>query len=497
MEDLFASIESSEVMLSAQDALFSFANHPLVHFYENTSNGGSHIGFMPSAVLQASLYTALKDFPLLLGHIKDGPGGLAKIVVDKHGLNLPEFVESESSIHYQSLKEAQFKWSTWPKGVATVGPTTAPNKHGAIKLLNVHIVRLHEDSGLILFCNIPHYILDGFGYYAFLSHWAAICRTFCRQEPPLTEQHCQPLYTFDRAIVDEGLQGQRCPLERPVIDMFTGSRITAKLLTLLSYSARTRLVSMCVNIDFGHAHLFRVSRESLAELRDQAKARIASSADISTYAVLAAFMCTSVCRAQNRSAREQIFFVRAAHAAAGAISSLFGTGQPQYTLVNMVHVHESLNLGSGRCYIGNPVILQPIRIPLDILSLDAGEESLAKVASQATLALGGITAPLVGEFVDFLNANPNAYARYAAYMAAATNVLTIIDERGYHTQSVDFGHGGPTWVSGIPWHIPNFVAFFASPARPGDVDVYVSHSPRVADALAKDAFFAKYARLLF
>ncbi|KAJ2473616.1 hypothetical protein GGI02_000722 [Coemansia sp. RSA 2322] len=339
MEDLFASIESSEVMLSAQDALFSFANHPLVHFYENTSNGGSHIGFMPSAVLQASLYTALKDFPLLLGHIKDGPGGLAKIVVDKHGLNLPEFVESESSIHYQSLKEAQFKWSTWPKGVATVGPTTAPNKHGAIKLLNVHIVRLHEDSGLILFCNIPHYILDGFGYYAFLSHWAAICRTFCRQEPPLTEQHCQPLYTFDRAIVDEGLQ--------------------------------------------------------------------------------------------------------------------------------------------------------------DILSLDAGEESLAKVASQATLALGGITAPLVGEFVDFLNANPNAYARYAAYMAAATNVLTIIDERGYHTQSVDFGHGGPTWVSGIPWHIPNFVAFFASPARPGDVDVYVSHSPRVADALAKDAFFAKYARLLF
>ncbi|KAJ1888730.1 hypothetical protein LPJ71_008400, partial [Coemansia sp. S17] len=109
MEGLFDSVESDEVVLSAQDAMFSFANHPLVHFFENKELSGR---FMPSNILQASLYTALKEFPLLLGHIRDGPGGLAKVAIDKHDLNMPEFVESESSIHYQSLKDGQFEWST-------------------------------------------------------------------------------------------------------------------------------------------------------------------------------------------------------------------------------------------------------------------------------------------------------------------------------------------------------------------------------------------------
>ncbi|KAJ2010361.1 hypothetical protein IWW57_006966, partial [Coemansia sp. S610] len=207
MEGLFDFIEPGEVVLSSQDAMFSYANHPLVHFYENKGLGSS---FMPSNMLQASLYSALKEFPLLLGHVRDGPGGQAKVVVDKHDLNLPEFVESESSIHFQSLKDAQFEWSAWPRGVATVGPITTPNKHGTVKLLNVHVVRLRDNSGLVLFCNIPHIILDGFGYYIFLSHWAALCRASI--SPGSTSDAGRVSYVFDRAFVDGRLQGQRRPL---------------------------------------------------------------------------------------------------------------------------------------------------------------------------------------------------------------------------------------------------------------------------------------------
>ncbi|KAJ2108700.1 hypothetical protein IW146_006709 [Coemansia sp. RSA 922] len=493
MEGLFDSVESDEVVLSAQDAMFSFANHPLVHFFENKELSGR---FMPSNILQASLYTALKEFPLLLGHIRDGPGGLAKVAIDKHDLNMPEFVESESSIHYQSLKDGQFEWSTWPRGVATVGPMTTPNKHGTIKLLNVHVVRLRDNSGLILFCNIPHFILDGFGYYAFLNHWASLCKaSIC---PESTSEAGRTSYVFDRAFVKDRLQDQRRPLEKQVVDILTTSSLASMALNLLSFPSQLRLVSLGVSVDRGQAHFFRITRESLDELRDLASARTSGdSADISTYALLAAVVGTAICRAQSTADARRGALIKAALATAAAISNMFGMRPAQFTLVNMVHAHHCLELEPDCCYIGNPVILHPIQAPSKHIALAAGEESLAEVAAQVSLAVSSIDAALVGEFVDVLGANPSAYVRYAVHMGTTANILTVIDERSYNTQGVDFGDGGPAWVSGIPWHVPNFVAFFRSPSKPGDVDVYVSLRPRIGEALIQDTFFAKYAQLLF
>ncbi|KAJ2509139.1 hypothetical protein IWW47_000182 [Coemansia sp. RSA 2052] len=494
MEGLFDCVESDVVMLSAQDALYSFANHPLVHFFENKQRSSR---FMPSNILQTSLYTALKEFPLLLGHIQNGPSGLAKVVIDKHNLNMPEFVESESAIHYRSLNDVQFEWNTWPRGVATVGPITTPNRHGVIKLLNVHVVRLRDNSGLVLFCNIPHFILDGIGYYDFLNRWAAICRASISSEPPVDEAD-RPTYIFDRSVINERLHGQKYPLERQVVDMLTTSSVTSMALNLFSFSAQSRLVSMGVSLDPGRAHFFRVSSESLGELLDLAKAQSSDCpADISTYALLAALVGAAFCRAQVAADAKRGFLVKAAVATSAAISNIFGARPSLFTLVNMAHVHHCLELDPGCCYIGNPVILHPIQAPARHLARATGEESLAEVAAQVSLALGTINASLVSGFLDIVSSNPSAYLRYAVHMATTANVLTVIDERCYNMSGVDFGDGGPAWVSGIPWHVPNFVAFFTSPNKPDDVDVYVSLKPRLADALIQDHFFTKYAQLLF
>ncbi|KAJ2791900.1 hypothetical protein GGI18_000811, partial [Coemansia linderi] len=473
MEGLFDFIEPGEVVLSSQDAMFSYANHPLVHFYENKGLGSS---FMPSNMLQASLYSALKEFPLLLGHVRDGPGGQAKVVVDKHDLNLPEFVESESSIHFQSLKDAQFEWSAWPRGVATVGPITTPNKHGTVKLLNVHVVRLRDNSGLVLFCNIPHIILDGFGYYIFLSHWAALCRASI--SPGSTSDAGRVSYVFDRAFVDGRLQGQRRPLGKQIVDILTTSSFTSTALNMLSFSSQLRLASLGISVNRGEAHFFRTTRESLEELSSLACAHASGSpAGVSTYAILAAVVGAAICRAQSAADANRGLLAKAVSAAANTISSLFGARPAQFTLVNMVHAHHCLELDPGSCYIGNPVVLLPIQAPAKHLAQAAGEESLAEVAAQVALAVNGTDASIVGEFISILNDNPGAHARYAAYMSSAANKLTVIDERSYNTRGMDFGAGRPTWVSGIPWHIPNFVALFASPSRDGDVYFYVSLWP--------------------
>ncbi|KAJ2393435.1 hypothetical protein GGI05_002428, partial [Coemansia sp. RSA 2603] len=127
-------IQSAVIQLSSQDALLSFANHPLVHFYANTNGDGAN-DFMPTDMLKMSMFIALKEFPILLGHIQSSTGGLHCVVVDKDNINMPEFVESFSETCFDDIKSARFNWNSWPAGVAITGAATEPSFDGTIKLL--------------------------------------------------------------------------------------------------------------------------------------------------------------------------------------------------------------------------------------------------------------------------------------------------------------------------------------------------------------------------
>ncbi|KAJ1809603.1 hypothetical protein LPJ77_001516 [Coemansia sp. RSA 2523] len=105
--------------------------------------------------------------------------------------------------------------------------------------------------------------------------------------------------------------------------------------------------------------------------------------------------------------------------------------------------------------------------------------------------------PLLGEFYDTVSANPHAYANISAYMSAHPTALSVIDERHYKTSSADFGNGGPTWISGLPHHMPNFVAYFAASKPSGGTNIYVSLKQAVLDKLLEIKFFTTHAKVLF
>ncbi|KAJ1864129.1 hypothetical protein LPJ78_003598 [Coemansia sp. RSA 989] len=250
--EYFADIKPDTIALSAQDALLLFANHPLVHFYENKDGNDD---FMPTSALKVSLYMALRDFPLLLGYIQDEKDGTASVVVDKDNLNLPDFQETTSNVHFRTIKDAHYSWKTWPAWVATVGPATAPAEDGTIKLVNVNVVRLAENSGVIMFCNIPHYILDGVGFYEFLGHWATLCRY--KRQASADEMLPSGKFLFDRARLAECWQGPRQSLDSLTETLLTKRSMVSRVLTLLPLTMRTRLVALGVSLNYGNGYFFR------------------------------------------------------------------------------------------------------------------------------------------------------------------------------------------------------------------------------------------------
>ncbi|KAJ2713891.1 hypothetical protein H4R19_002023 [Coemansia spiralis] len=462
------------VPLSAVDGLLALYNHPLVHFFENARASPD---FMPTDALKASLCTALCGFPILLGHIRDTHGeASAAVVIDDSSPNTPEFVESASTVHYNDIKCAGFGWSSWPDGVATAGPVTTPTG-GIVRLLSIHVVRLAANSGVILFCNIPHYVVDGVGYYAFLGRWAELFRAGGTAAPAV--------YTFDRMPLGRDRHEQRRPLDPMLCRILAGREVAVKALARAPFAVRTRLVALGASIAYGHAHIFHVSAAAMEALRQA----VPHTAALTSYSLLTGLFGTAIFRAQAARQRAGSYMPRVAAALTRlAVSAPDG---PRL-LLNIVHTHH-LCPPATEHYIGNRVYLHPICLAGP--AADAAAD-FSGAACQIGQALDGVDAGLVDEFHATVEAHPLAGTSLALRMAARPDAVTFVDERHYKTSSVDFGDGGPAWVSGLPRHLLNFVAFIAAPELAGGTRVYASLDPAVVDALLRDKFFTRYAALV-
>lgn len=481
MDLLKDSIKPQIIPLSAQDALFSFVNHPLVHFFANPNKS---LDFMPSSVLQKSLYLALCDFPILVGHIQDAKrGGLAEIVVDPDRLNMPEFLESTSStVSFESIRDDRFGWDIWPEGVATAGVLTYPDKHGIVKLVKIHVVRLQDNSGLVLFCNIPHYVLDGFGYYAFMNRWATVCRERRQNNDSLSNS---PTYVFDRQFSDMcGLNNQlhTNPLPKPIIDMFTTSTVGSKMMAWLPYNTRLYFAALVAKVDYGVAHIYHVSSSLFSKICSNLGL---NQLDVSTYSVVTSIFSIATLAALTQANNNRRFIGSLPHIFKSRIAT-------QYTILNMRHTHSLLS----STYIGNHVVLYPVCFTASDLDQHQNE-LMAKLVLQISQGMEGIDTEFASKFAQTLQDHPNAFAKYSLDMSATDTCISVIDERQYEARSVNFGEGSPVLVNGIPKSIPNFIALLPSLDSDGGINVYVSLRPSAAECLRQNSWLQQFATFLF
>ncbi|KAJ1940314.1 hypothetical protein EC988_007069, partial [Linderina pennispora] len=211
MDYLRDSIESATYALSVLDEAVSYAYIRHVNFYSNSMGSRD---FMAKDKLEQAFYQTLVHFPPFLGDITQTSTNRLQVVVDKDNLNIPKYLESQSGVHFSDIESAGYHQDTWPRNLATAGKIPSPDPAtGRIKLIDIHVMRLKENSGVIISTAFAHVITDGYGCFEFLNRWADEARALISGEPAE-----QIAYCFDRAVVHRHLPEENVPVKKEVSD---------------------------------------------------------------------------------------------------------------------------------------------------------------------------------------------------------------------------------------------------------------------------------------
>ncbi|KAJ2458408.1 hypothetical protein GGF42_002087 [Coemansia sp. RSA 2424] len=262
MEYFTDNVESQTIELAVLDTLSSFSNIPFIYHFENMAADNIDL-FMPMDILRVTFYKALLEFPILAGHLHVGYDGRASVVIDPNSLNLPEYRESTCEVHYDQLKAASYNWDMLPKDLMSVSMLTTAGADGVIKLANFHCAQLCDNSGMLIFANMSHYVVNGVGFCVFMGRWAEYCQLACSKVGAVLQHH---EFTFNRNIINKMLSFKCRPISDAAYHLFFVPKLAASALAWISPILRGRILSTFLSTSKAEAHMFHISKDRLEAL---------------------------------------------------------------------------------------------------------------------------------------------------------------------------------------------------------------------------------------
>ncbi|KAJ2903879.1 hypothetical protein GGI21_004378, partial [Coemansia aciculifera] len=453
MDRLLHDIQSQTIDLCTVDTIASFANIPYLFYYGNNSNKPV---FMATDTLKDSLYTALLDFPILVGHLVMDGGGRAKVVVDKNNLNLPEFRESYSHVHFSDVQDAKFAWSALPDdGVATVDAITTARSDGVIRFVDVHVVRLRDNSGVVVFINIPHYVVDGVGFCAFVNRWAVICKSIHLEESSSE----LPVFhgTFSRSTIFEHLPAPCKPLDNTSRELYTTSGFLSKWLAWISPKTRGHVLKTTVAMTAIEGHVFHVSRKRLASLQMLVQDSVSNDKRITSNDVLTALITMAVAQSETECKQSALD-------SRGYLTSLamyllpFAFDQCSEFWTEIVcDARPRLPGLSAAQYTGNTVFVRCLVDDMVNVASGINAHLLAQQAIRVRQLVDSTNAQYIGQLFGTLNSDPSCFMCPIVQVLPKTAVV-VSNQSRFTLYGADFGDGIPAWVSPIKTFYANFAS---------------------------------------
>ncbi|KAJ2884151.1 hypothetical protein H4R27_002312 [Coemansia aciculifera] len=490
MDKLLSGIQSQTIDLCTFDLVPSFVNIPFFFYYGNDANDSN---FMPAEQLRESFYMALLDFPILVGHLEADGSGHAKVVVDQDNLNIPEFLESQSDVHFHDLKAAKFSWDALPDGANIVGAVTSADSSGVIKAANVHVVRLQDNSGIILFISIAHYIVDGVGYCAFINRWAEVCQ-WMRSDSAASElPACH--YSFERSTLLNKMPEDRKVLDKPTLELITTTGPFVRWLAWISPRTRGKLLRASFSLMSVVGHVFHIPASRLASLRTSVQGYIPSDVRISDNDLLTALLTMAVAQSEAECMQES--------ASASYLSSLVSylfpsmyTPDSSFVTQVVVDTRPRLKGLSTVGYTGNSVLTRCLVNSMESLTSGINEQSLAPIAKSVRQLVNGVDAQYIGQFVDTLYKDPLCFMCPATYAFSKTTMV-LSNQSRFPLYHADFGNGIPTWISPVRTFFPNFSSIIPTHPSTGGYVVYISMTERAMAKFLQNKFWMSTSELVY
>ncbi|KAJ2089210.1 hypothetical protein GGI09_006300 [Coemansia sp. S100] len=490
MDKLLRGIQSQAIDLCIFDLVPSFVNMPFYFYYGNDTNDSD---FMPAEQLRESFYTALLDFPILVGHLEADGSGHAKVVVDKDNLNIPEFLESQSSVHFCDLQAAKFSWDALPSGVNTVGAVTSADSSGVIKAANVHVVRLQDNSGIVLFISMAHYIADGVGYSTFINRWAELCRWTRGASATNEKPACH--YSFERSSLFEKLPEDRKVLDGPTLELITSTGPFVRWLAWISPKTRAMLFRMSFNLMSVVSHVFHIPASRFASLRASVQGYLSSDVHLSDNDILTALLAMAIAQSEAECKQDS--------ASASYISSLTSylfpsmyTPASNFVTQVVIDTRPRLKGLSAANYTGNSVLTRCLVNSMESLTSGINEQSLAPIAKSVRQLVNGVDPQYIGQFVDTLHKDPLCFMCPATYAFSKTTMV-LSNQSRFPLYEADFGDGIPRWVSPIQTFFPNFLSIMPAPPSTGGYVVYISMTERAMAKILQNKFWMSTSDMVY
>ncbi|KAI8319183.1 hypothetical protein GQ54DRAFT_299552 [Martensiomyces pterosporus] len=487
MEQFTSTVESQVIPMSTIDMLPGIFNTSFVNFYKNHSAVDE---FMPFDQLKTAFYLALQAFPILAGHLKQTGDARFSIVVDKENLNMPEYLESTSGVHYKDIESSGFDKRVWPSGVATVGQIMAPDANGIIKIANVHIVRFKDNSGLILFLNIIHCVADGFAYFAFLNHWAAVCKAMhsgaVETPKPVVE------FTFDRSIIEQSLPTERKQLGAPTSSIFAQPSLLSKWLAWMSPEMRGSMLRLLVSLITTETHVFHIADSTLETLRSSISGFVPEGMHLSDNDVLMALLSKTYAQAQHSVKKKSGNIVTRVLGSIGSavFGRLFRAEEHQATGV-VCDIRPRIGI-ADKNYIGAPLIVPSIRNTLSDLLMPTTAKSLAIIASGVRRCVNSLDAPYISTYIDAMNSTPSFFAQQVGYLLKNRTAFRASNHTRFRMFEADFGDGHQEWVTFIKDR-PGTIIFMPCPPPMKGVNVSMCVEPLVLRELLANEYWMSVA----
>ncbi|KAI9500240.1 hypothetical protein BX070DRAFT_230437 [Coemansia spiralis] len=518
MDKFIRSVKSHIIPLNTLDMVASVGNIPAYFYFENCkcslpnskcNEGSLNNTFMPSSLLYTSFYTALIEFPILAGHfVQNTNNASGAVVVDKNNLNLPEFIESHSNIHFKALKAAKYSWSALPRGAATVGASLSANKDGVIKLLNLHIIRMKYDSGLVLFASIPHCIVDAVGYGAFIWRWAEICK---QMHHGTATSKINSTFVYDRCYLEHTLPKYGKKLDSVTSRLYTSGGFLSRLISRLPPLSRTKMYLWFFSLIKLAGNVFFISQEALDNIRleilDLDRTSISQKAEqqLSDNDIITALVSMVVAQGiksslentpSKRTFRRVIdWFMPWILGKQSEFSTMFVV-DPRPRLQ---HESKSKPKSNRYCYTGNMAYVRIVNSPLELVHADLNSNALGHVARSIRTAVNECDAYFAKELVNTINKKPLEFAN--GVLSAATNMQRVVvsNHSRFPLYEIDFGSGTPVWI--CPPETFHDKTVFILPLNPRSkkkgYNIYISAEKRVISKILDNKAWARLADLVY
>ncbi|KAJ1666503.1 hypothetical protein IW140_004164 [Coemansia sp. RSA 1813] len=476
--DKFTSTVKSQVFpLSCLDSYSSCVTIPLYYFFEN-KNGDSQ--FMPSILLRDSFYTTLQEFPFFTGHLRMDTGGVdAYVDIDRDNLNMPDYAEYSSDVCFGDLKAANFSPSALPREISEADIFSTGNKDGVVKLIQIKIARLRNNSGIAILASPVHALSDAYGFCEFMKRWSLVCKEAAAGGVENTDQNISNNSTLltDRKLLYDSLPKEGQPLDETTAMVLGKKSMLSVLLAWLSPEKRAEFLNTVTPCALTENHVFYLSSEKLRALKETVGTTdVASGTRLSSNDIITAVL--SMVSVQSNQVHD-------------------GDTDDETIIVNFpVDFRKRLENSNMVNYTGNCVVAPLLPFQYKELRAEINDESLATCAVKVRRLVDLVTPNYVRQSVDLISSEPDCIMRGAAHSSSISSGFCLSNHSRIDYYGVDFGYGNPVWINPPKVYVPNYATILPTSTYNGGCYVYLSLLKGDMERALRHKFWCSIAELV-